>query len=48
MVGNILRYQRDYQVKEVLVPIARLEELKKFNHMIAADERNAPVLTRTP
>lgn len=44
--GNVLRYQRDYTVKEVLVPVAKLDELKKFNRVIAADERNAAVLTR--
>jgi uncharacterized protein DUF3857/transglutaminase superfamily protein len=44
--GNVLRYQRDYTVKELLVPVAKLDELKKFNRVIAADERNAAVLTR--
>ena len=44
--GNVLRYQRDYTVKEVLVPVAKLDELKKFNRVIAADERNAAVLAR--
>ncbi len=44
--GNILRYQREYIVKEVRVPTAKLEDLKKFNRIIAADERNAAVLAR--
>ena len=46
MQANVLRYQRDYKVKDVLVPFARLEDLKKFNRVIAADERNAAVLAR--
>ncbi|MBI1739027.1 MAG: DUF3857 and transglutaminase domain-containing protein [Acidobacteria bacterium] len=44
--GNILRYQREYIVKDVRVPTTRLEDLKKFNRVIAADERNAAVLAR--
>ena len=44
--GNVLRYKRDYKVKEVLVPKTRLDELKKLNRTILTDERNAAVLTR--
>ncbi|MBI3663346.1 MAG: DUF3857 and transglutaminase domain-containing protein [Acidobacteria bacterium] len=44
--GNILRYKREYKVKDVRVPTARLEDLKKLNRVIAADERNAAVLAR--
>jgi len=46
ILANGLRYQRDYKVKDVLVPVAKLEDLKKFNRVIAADERNAAVLAR--
>jgi hypothetical protein len=44
--ANILRYQREYKVKEVLVPVARLGDLRKLNRVIAADERSAAVLVR--
>jgi hypothetical protein len=46
ILPNGLRYQRDYKVKDVLVPVAKLEDLKKLNRVIAADERNAAVLAR--
>jgi hypothetical protein len=44
--GNVLRYQREYKVNEVSVPIAKLDDLKKLHRAIASDERNAAVLTR--
>jgi len=44
--GSVLRYKRDYRVKDVLVPKAALEELKKLYRVIAADERNTAVLVR--
>ena len=46
--GSVLRYQREYQVKEVKVPTERLADLKKFYRQIAADERASAVLQRTP
>lgn len=44
--GNVLRYHREYTVKEVKVPTARLADLKKFYRQIAADERASAILTR--
>ena len=44
--GNILRYARTYQVKEILVPTERLDELKKFYRSIAMDERSSAILKR--
>ena len=44
--GTVLRYQREYTVKDVRVPTARLEELKKFYRQVAADERSSVVLKR--
>lgn len=44
--GTVLRYQREYTVKEVRVPAERLEELKKFYRQVAADERASVVLKR--
>lgn len=45
--GNVLRYSRQYAVKDVLVPSEKLDELKKFNSRIAYDENAAAVLKRT-
>lgn len=44
--GGVLRYQRDYTVKSVEVPLDRLAELKKFYRQVAADERSSVVLKR--
>jgi len=46
--GNLLRYQREYIVKDVRVPTERLAELKEFYRRIAADERASVVLKRVP
>ena len=45
--GGVLRYNREYKITKVLVPIDRLDELKKFYRQVAADERNSAVLKRT-
>jgi hypothetical protein len=45
--GNVLRYSRQYAVKDILVPSDKLDELKKFNSRIAYDENAAAVLKRT-
>lgn len=42
--GNLIHYSRTFEVKELSVPVARAEELKKFYRIIAGDERNAVVL----
>lgn len=44
--GNVLNYSRTYQVKEVIVPTVKLDELKKFYRQVIADERNSAVLKR--
>jgi hypothetical protein len=44
--GNVMRYSRQFTIKDIRVPAQKLEELKKFYRMIAADERNTAVLTR--
>lgn len=43
-VGSTIRYGRTFDVKELTVPAARSEELKKFYRIIASDERNTAVL----
>ncbi len=42
--GNVISYVRTYEVKELTVPVTKMEELKKFYRVIAADERNTVVL----
>jgi hypothetical protein len=42
--GNVLRYTRTFEVKELSVPVSKAEELKTFYRIIAGDERNAAVL----
>ncbi len=44
MRGNVLRYTRTFEVREVTVPLGKVEELKKLYRTIAADERNTAVL----
>ena len=45
--ANVLRYRRDFKIKDVLVPTQRLDELKKFFRQIAADEHSSAVLQRS-
>lgn len=44
MKGNVLRYTRTLEIKELSVPVSKLDELKKFYRVIAGDERNMAVL----
>ena len=42
--GDLIHYSRTFEVKELSVPVARSDELKKFYRIIAGDERNTVVL----
>lgn len=42
--GNVIGYTRTFEVKELSVPVAKADELKKFYRIIAGDERNTAVL----
>ena len=42
--GNTLKYTRTFEIKELSVPLSKIEELKKFYRVIAGDERNTAVL----
>jgi hypothetical protein len=44
--GNLLRYKREYVIKQVHVPVERLGELKDFYRRVAADERGQAVLKK--
>lgn len=42
--GSTLKYTRTFEVKELTVPVAKIEDLKKLYRIIASDERNNAVL----
>ena len=42
--GNTLKYTRTFEVKELSVPLSKVEDLKKLYRIIAGDERNTAVL----
>src|SRR5215467_5335484 len=42
--GNTLKYTRTFEVKELSVPISKVEDLKKLYRIIAGDERSTAVL----
>ena len=44
VAGNVIRYKRQFEVKELSVPVSQADELKKFYRIIASDERNTAVL----
>ena len=42
--GNKLKYTRTLEIKELSVPMEKMDQLKKFYRVIASDERNTAVL----
>lgn len=44
VAGNVLRYHRTYELKELSVPVGEAPELRKFYRIIASDERSTAVL----
>jgi hypothetical protein len=42
--GDVIHYTRTFEVKELSVPVEKMEELKKFYRIVASDERNTAVL----
>jgi Domain of Unknown Function with PDB structure (DUF3857)/Transglutaminase-like superfamily len=44
MNGNILRYTRTFEIKDMSVPLNKVDELRKLYRIIASDERNTAVL----
>lgn len=42
--GNVLLYTRTYEVKELSVPLSKVDDLKMLYRIIATDERNTAVL----
>ena len=46
LMGRVLRYTRTLEIKEVSVPVARADDLKRFYRAIENDERMSAVLKR--
>ena len=44
VAGNVLKYSRTFEIKELSVPMSKMDDLKKFYRIIAGDERNTAVL----
>ncbi len=42
--GQTLHYTRTMEIKELSVPVSKMDELKRFYRIIASDERNTAVL----
>ena len=42
--GNTIHFTRRMEIKELSVPVSKLDELKKFYRIIAGDERNTAVI----
>jgi hypothetical protein len=45
--GQTLHYSRTMEIRELSVPLNKMDELKRFYRMIATDERNTAVLKRS-
>ena len=43
-LGNKLKYTRTFEIKELSVPMEKMDDLRKFYRVIASDERNTAVL----
>jgi hypothetical protein len=42
--GDVIAYQRTFEIKELSVPAAKADDLKRFYRIISSDERNTVVL----
>jgi hypothetical protein len=45
--GSVIQYTRTFEVKELSVPIEKMDDLKKFYRIVASDERSTAVLKPT-
>jgi Domain of Unknown Function with PDB structure (DUF3857)/Transglutaminase-like superfamily len=46
--GNVLVYTRTFEIKQLIVPLVKVDELKTLYRVIASDERNDAVLKPGP
>lgn len=44
---GVLHYKRTFEVKDVMVPVAKLPEIRAFLQQVAADQQSAAVLKKT-
>jgi hypothetical protein len=44
--GGVLHYKRTYEIKNIVVPTAKLPEVKNFLRQVAEDENSTAVLRR--
>jgi hypothetical protein len=42
--GNVIHYTRTFEIKQLSVPMAKVQDLRTFYRLIAGDERNTVVL----
>jgi len=42
--GSAIKYTRTFEIKELSVPVSKVDDLKKLYRIIASDERNTAVL----
>lgn len=45
--GDTLKYTRTFEVKELSIPVSKVEELRRLYRLIASDERSTAVLKPT-
>jgi hypothetical protein len=45
VVGNVLRYTRTFEIRELTVPVAKADDLKQLYRIIEDDERESAVLS---
>jgi Domain of Unknown Function with PDB structure (DUF3857)/Transglutaminase-like superfamily len=46
VAGGVLHYKRSFEVKDVMVPVDKLPEIRDFLQRVAADQESAAVLKR--
>jgi hypothetical protein len=44
---GVLHYKRTFEIKDVMVPVEKLQEIRNFLQQVAADQQSAAVLKRT-
>jgi len=48
VADGVLHYKRSFEVKDVMVPVEKLPEIRAFLQQVAADQQSAAVLKRAP
>jgi hypothetical protein len=45
--GQVLRYTRTFEIKDLSIPVDKLEQVQRFFNSIVADERSTAVFKRS-